>query len=204
TRWTIPDSARPHLDMIRRSVKMEARLIDDLLDVTRIARDKLYLTCEPTDLHEVLREAVRICAEEASTARGAVVHWGSASAHHGLGDPGRLRQVFWTLLRNAVQHTPADGRVTVRSRNEGSELRVAVCDTGAGIEPELLSRMFLPFEQGTGEGGRRAGLGLGLAISQGIVNAHGGTLTVSSPGPRPGAPLQVPLPRLLHPPPLPP
>src|SRR5262249_18734570 len=121
TRWTVPDSARPHLDMIRRSVKMEARLIDDLLDVTRIARDKLYLKFEPTDLHEVLREAVRICAEEASTARVAVVLEGSASAHHVFGDPGRLRQVFWNLLRNAVQHTPADGRVTVRSRNEGSE-----------------------------------------------------------------------------------
>jgi two-component system CheB/CheR fusion protein len=122
-----------------------------------------------------------------------------APEHHLRADPARMHQVFWNLLNNACKFTPPGGTISVRSRNPGTgsapSIVLEVADTGVGIEPELLPRLFTAFEQGESPRARRAGgLGLGLAISKALVEAHGGTLTAQSDGPGRGAIFLVQLP----------
>jgi PAS domain S-box-containing protein len=184
------------LAMIRRNVELEARLIDDLLDLTRIARGKLELHREVTDVRQILEHALGICCERAVTAGLLHVEAHLAAAEHRVwADSSRLTQVFWNLLSNAVKFTPAGGSVRVRTRRaeapDGSSLIIEISDTGAGIEPELLPRIFDAFEQGTRRSG---GLGLGLAISRAIVELHGGSIDASSEGPGRGATFTVRLP----------
>jgi PAS domain S-box-containing protein len=185
---------RPTIDVIRRNVRMEADLIDDLLDVTRIAHGKLHLTCRPVELRDILEEtlvAVRSSSQAAN--RELAVELGDAR-HWVHGDPTRLRQVFGNLLDNAVRHTPRGGVVRLEVTASPGEVRVAVTDTGGGFAPEQAEALFEPFVQGErGEGGR-SGLGLGLAISKGLVEAHGGTIAAHSDGPGRGARFVVCLP----------
>jgi CheY-like chemotaxis protein len=120
----------------------------------------------------------------------------AASASHVQGDPARLQQVLWNLIKNAVKFTPEEGSVSIRTRNEGDPPRlvVTVADTGIGIDPETLPRIFNAFEQGESSTTRRfGGLGLGLAISRSVVEAHGGTIEVQSPGKDQGATFEVAL-----------
>src|SRR5262249_6783535 len=106
-----------------------------------------------------------------------------AGEHHVKADPGRIQQVFWNLLSNAVKFTPAGGRIRVRTWNEGDSVVSEVADTGAGIEPALLPKLFNAFEQGAVATERKTGgLGLGLAISKALIVAHGGSLTAHSDG----------------------
>jgi PAS domain S-box-containing protein len=182
------------LEIVRRNVELEARLIDDLLDVTKIARGKLVLQCRPLRLCEVMQRAVEVCQPDiearqlefsADSQNGTVVH----------GDPIRLQQVFWNLLRNAVKFTPPGGRVALHCRREGGEAVVEVTDTGIGIAPEHLPRLFSPFEQGDRAITRRfGGLGLGLTISKALVGLHGGRLEAFSGGTGQGATFRVRLP----------
>jgi ligand-binding sensor domain-containing protein/signal transduction histidine kinase/ActR/RegA family two-component response regulator len=178
---------REQLDMIRRNIELEARLVDDLLDVSRIERGDLRLELEEVDVHEAIDHALETCAPEVQEAGLNVVRDLRAAAHHARADYARLVQVFWNLIRNAAKFAAPLGTLTIRSGNEpaqdpapgGTRLFVEFHDTGMGIERHLLSRIFEPFEQGSE---RNGGLGLGLAISRWVAEAPGGTLTARSAG----------------------
>ena len=189
----LPPDLREDVATIRRNVELESRLISDLLDLTRISNGKMQLDEQDVDLHLVVRRAIDICQREASAKLTVDLR---ASRHTVRGDSTRLQQVFWNLVNNAIKFTPADGTVTVRSRDAGDgRVAVEVSDTGAGIDPAVLPRLFNAFEQGEARPARtQAGLGLGLAISKKLAEAHGGTITVTSAGRGRGATFTVELP----------
>ncbi|MDB6174980.1 MAG: hypothetical protein JWL59_4291 [Chthoniobacteraceae bacterium] len=181
---------------IRRNVELEARLIDDLLDLTRIAKDKLRLDLRPTDAHEVLRHALDTCLEDITRKKLRFSFHLHSSAHTVAADPARLQQVFWNLLKNAVKFTPEEGEVRIETHNPTpGELQIEVSDNGIGIAPEMLPKIFNAFEQGGPAMTHRfGGLGLGLAISHALVAAHHGRLAVESDGIGHGARFFVTLP----------
>jgi signal transduction histidine kinase/ActR/RegA family two-component response regulator len=186
-----PDSpsTRQALEVIRRNVELEARLIDDLLDVTRIAKGKLQLTLETVSLHEIVERAFEICREEAG-AKQIQVEFNLRAEHAYVeADPARLQQVFWNLIKNGVKFTSENGRITIETVNPSpGEIEVRIRDTGIGIEPDKLNRIFNAFEQGQVSITRRfGGLGLGLAISKAMVDAHGGQIRAESVGRDQGA-----------------
>src|SRR5262249_45042104 len=198
-----PGPFRSLLGMIRRNVALEARLIDDLLDLTRIRHDKLRLERAIIDAHELVHQVVEICGVDLRSARLELTLDLAARRHHVDADPVRLQQVLWNLIKNAIKFTQAGGMVTVRSRDEdgrplgaaGTELILEISDTGIGIEPDRLPRIFEMFEQGgSSSAARSEGLGLGLMISRSIVEQHGGRLTGSSGGKGLGATFTVELP----------
>ncbi len=174
-------------EIIKRNVLREARLIDDLLDVSRIASGKITLHREITDIHAVVREASEMLMAEAVARRLSVTVALEAIRHRVNGDPARLRQVFVNLVKNALKFTPENGHVTLRSWNNGHSVIVEVSDDGIGIEPQSLARIFESFEQASSAGAAAGGLGLGLAISRGMIELHGGTITAHSAGPGRGA-----------------
>jgi PAS domain S-box-containing protein len=201
---SFPKELRNDAEMIRRNVELEARLIDDLLDLTRITRGKLQITPRTTDLHETLQLALDICQADTAAKRVRFVTRLDATFHHVSGEMVRLQQIFWNLIRNAVKFTPATGEITVTTRNarpanndggEGSrtpDVIVSITDTGIGIEKAALERIFDAFEQGSGEITRRfGGLGLGLTISKRLVELHKGTISVQSRGENKGATFEV-------------
>jgi signal transduction histidine kinase len=172
------------LSMIRRNVELESQLIDDLLDLTRIAKDKLQLRFGPLDANDVINNVVEICRSEAQ-ARNLKLHLNlRGGAHHVSGDAAKFQQIVWNLLKNAIKFTADNGEITISSTNpEPQLLAISVHDTGIGIEPEIMNRIFNPFEQGERAFQRRyGGLGLGLAISKSLAQAHGGTLVAHSEG----------------------
>ena len=173
--------------MIQRNVQLEARLIDDLLDLTRIGHGRLELRSARTDLRQVVLQALETCDEEARATRHLDLDL-TAESHFVWGDPVRLLQVFWNLLSNALKFTPPGGAIHLRSRLESprpapaggagaapENLLIEISDSGVGVEPEALASIFDPFDQGGSTTGRRyGGLGLGLAICRAIVEVHGG------------------------------
>jgi PAS domain S-box-containing protein len=194
---------RPTLEMIFRNIEMEARLIDDLLDLSRIGRGGLRLERRPVDAHESARQAAEIYGGVIRDDGLELVLDLAAHAHHVQADPARLQQVVWNLIQNAVKFTPSGGTIWVRSRNAealgtgGTRLIIEVSDTGIGIEPQVLPRIFEAFEQGEDALRRRsAGLGLGLAISRSLAQAHGGNLTAASPGKGQGSVFTLELPTI--------
>jgi PAS domain S-box-containing protein len=189
----LPAALRDDVATIRSNVELESRLIGDLLDLTRIARGKLQLESETVDLHLAVKSAIAICQREAS----ATLLVDLQARHTAVnGDSTRLQQVFWNLIGNAQKFTPPEGTITIRSHDVGEGwVRVEVTDTGAGIDAALLPRLFTAFEQGEIRALRpQAGLGLGLAISRRLVEAHGGTITAASAGPGKGSTFTVELP----------
>jgi signal transduction histidine kinase/ActR/RegA family two-component response regulator len=197
---------RPTLAMILRNIELEARLIDDLLDVTRIGRGTFRLDPVTLDAHEVVRQAVDICLSEIEDGGITLSLELSAADHHVEADPSRLQQIVWNLLKNAVKFTPGGGTVVVRSRNLEAPgpagrpaLAIEVADTGVGIGAESLDRIFEAFEQGEASSRRRSGLGLGLAIGRSLAEAHGGRLTAQSPGPGRGSTFVLELPTVARP-----
>ena len=186
---TLPESVRLDLALIRRNVELEARLIDDLLDLTLITHGKLSLQAGAVDLHASLNRAIEIVQADAR-AKQVSLQVRLGATHTALhGDPVRIQQVCWNVLRNAVKFTPAHGVVTVTTGNENEhEAWVRVTDTGIGFTPEQAGRMFTAFEQGSRHITRQfGGLGLGLAITRSIMAAHGGSIDATSPGPGRGA-----------------
>ncbi len=182
-KMTDSPEARNALEIIRRNVELEARLIDDLLDITRIAHGKLQLTPEAINAHRAIHRALEICQRDID-AKGLEVRLDLvASSFHVKADPARFQQVLWNLIKNAVKFTPR-GSITISSINNGTgRLIIEVADTGIGISKERLTRLFKPFEQGESSITRRyGGLGLGLAISKAMIEAHGGVLKARSAG----------------------
>ncbi len=176
------------LEIIQRNVELEARLIDDLLDLTRITNSKLKLNLEHADLHSLVHSALGISKGDIKGKRLNVTLDLCARMCVVKGDPARLQQVLWNLIKNAVKFTPDHGRIIIRSTNVDDRIRVVIADSGIGIEPHVLPHIFNAFEQGEKTITRRfGGLGLGLAISRTIVDLHGGTLTASSQGRNMGA-----------------
>lgn len=180
----VSEEVRATFEMIRRNIGLEARLIDDLLDLTRIARGKLVLELRPTSLHECVRAAAEICRSDYEAKGVELFLELSAEEETVLADTGRMHQILWNLLKNAVKFTPAGGRVTVRTRQQGSgALVIGVSDTGVGIPRERLAKIFDAFDQGNSDLARRlGGLGLGLAITRALVTAHGGAISAASAG----------------------
>jgi signal transduction histidine kinase len=182
----LPKDIRESLQMIRRNVELEARLIDDLLDLTRIDQGKVQLNFEVVDAHTLLQNALEICQAEIDRKHLARSLNLDATRMHMRADPARLQQIFWNLINNAVKFTPANGQIAITTSNDSKgQLRVEIADTGLGIEPQALPKIFDAFEQG----GRTqlGGLGLGLAISKTLVEAHQGTITAQSAGRNKGA-----------------
>jgi len=190
-----PESMRPVLEMTRRNVDLEARLIDDLLDLSRIGQGKLRLAREVVDAHLLIGHALEICREGIEEADLSITVELTALRHHVEADPARLQQVVWNLIKNAAKFTPGGGSIAIRTRDEGPRMVVEVTDTGVGIDPDVLPRIFEPFEQGGSAVTRRfGGLGLGLVISRSLAEAHGGRLVAASPGKGQGATFTLELP----------
>ncbi len=192
-----PAAMRESLALIRRNIELEARLVDDLLDLTRIRRGKLRIASAPLDLHVTLRDALAIA--EPMLREKNIVADTSLDAHRHLvrGDSARLAQVFSNLLTNAAKFTPDTGCVTIHTANSDGKLRVEITDTGIGIAPEVLPRIFEAFSQGEASITRLfGGLGLGLSVARSLVEAHGGTIEARSAGHDRGATFTVTFPAL--------
>jgi PAS domain S-box-containing protein len=188
--------AHPTLDLIRRNVELEARLIDDLLDLTSIARGKLSLNFASVALDTLLMSALDM-SEADMRAKGLTLdtHF-DAERFVVFGDAARLQQIVWNLMRNAVKFTPATGRIEVRAWNpDPATISVSVTDSGIGISAEALPRIFSAFEQADDSITRSfGGLGLGLAIASTLAQKHGGTLSAYSEGRDKGARFTLTLP----------
>lgn len=181
---TLPLEVRSQLGMMRRNVELEARLIDDLLDITRISRGKLSIAPIPADIHQLLQHAMEMVRGDSGGKQVSTTMELNAERHFSSVDPTRIQQVFWNLLKNALKFTPDGGSVTVRTRNDDEGwMVISVEDTGLGISAEALPLIFQAFEQGDVAGQHRyGGLGLGLAISHAIVEVHGGAIKAESNG----------------------
>lgn len=178
-----PDS-KASLAMIRRNIELETQLIDDLLDFTRITRDKMQLRFIPVEAHQAVSNVVEICRAE-TRAKSLRVHLDLRAMNCIVtADAAKFQQIIWNLLKNAIKFTPDGGEITISSDNPSETvLTVTVRDTGIGMEPEVMQRIFDPFEQGNRSFEHRfGGLGLGLAISKSLAQAHGGSLTAQSEG----------------------
>lgn len=187
---------RNMLEMIHRNVELEARLIDDLLDITRIARGKIELHKRPIKLCSVIDRAVEVCRTDLDAKRlRLTLEIDRDSTCAVMGDVGRLQQVFWNLLKNAIKFTPEDGWITVRcQRDDNGGSLVEVSDNGIGIEPHSAGRIFDAFMQVEGATRQYGGLGLGLAICKALVELHGGSIDCQSDGKGQGSTFRVRLP----------
>jgi PAS domain S-box-containing protein len=180
----VPQALQPDVQMLRRSIEMEARIIDDLLDLTRIARGMLSFSPESTDVHAMLNFLVGLSQSEAQNKDLNVDLDLKANRHHVHSDAARLQQVIWNILRNAIKFTDNGGQITITTTNDSAnDIAVAVRDNGIGMTPETISKLFVPFEQADPSRNRRyGGLGLGMAISSALVELLQGKLEVESPG----------------------
>jgi signal transduction histidine kinase/response regulator of citrate/malate metabolism len=205
---------RQQLGMMRQNIELEARLIDDMLDVTSLSRGKLRVSVSGSiDVHSLLSHTEQIVRNDAQTKSVQLDLILTASEHHVAGDATRLQQVFRNLLTNAIKFTPADGSISVRTTNPGpGKFLLTVTDTGIGIDSQALPFIFRAFDQGKTEGSKGfCGLRVGLSISKAIIESHGGGISVESAGPGRGAVFTIDLstvapPVITHalaPPPLP-
>ncbi len=186
------DELKQGLDIIERNARAQAQLIEDLLDMSRIISGKVRLDLRQIDLPFVLNQSVetlRATAEAKGVRLKAAPHLFALPIS---GDPNRLQQVFWNLLHNAIKFTPNEGKVEVRLQRVRSQVEVSVIDTGEGIAPEFLPYVFDRFQQADASTTRRhGGLGLGLAIVKHLIELHGGSIRVASPGIGQGATFTV-------------
>ncbi|GEP45062.1 PAS domain-containing hybrid sensor histidine kinase/response regulator [Brevifollis gellanilyticus] len=190
-----PAELRQELSVIRRNIELEARLVDDLLDVTRINHGKLRIHAAPVNLHTALTHALTIAGPMLREKNISVVSDLAAQDRFVRGDAARLAQIFSNLLTNAAKFTPKAGKVEVHSMNEGNVIKVVVSDTGIGIDAAMLPRIFEAFHQGGISATRQfGGLGLGLSVAKSLVESHGGSLKAYSGGLGRGATFVVILP----------
>lgn len=197
----LPPEYRHDVEMILRNSQLEARLIDDLLDVTRIVRGKLELDLRATPLCQIIHGAVEICTPDIEARR---IHFGvdiGPDAPYVIrADSARLQQVFWNLIRNSIKFTPQGGCIGIRCRaNSHGSVIAEVTDSGQGIDPGLLPHIFNAFEQGGRQTTRKfGGMGLGLTICKGVVEQHGGKIEAHSDGQGKGATFRITLPLLVN------
>lgn len=181
----LPEYTQPWLALIQRNVELEARLIDDLLDLTKISKGKIQLNSEIVDVHMLIQNVIDIYRDELLQKEISLSVTFKARNAQTKGDPARLQQIFWNIVRNAIKFTPTGGKILIHSENasDNSAIRIEISDTGIGIEPGAMDRIFEPFEQGDSPGAYSGGLGLGLAISKNLAELHHGTLVAISAGP---------------------
>ena len=178
-----PDTLARGIDTIDRNAALQAQLIDDLLDISRIASGKLRLQMGPIELQAVIESAVETVRASAEAKHLTLLRTLDPDVGPVLGDATRLQQVMWNLLSNALKFTPVGGRIEIGLRQRGDDAEVTVQDTGQGIAPALLPHIFDRFRQGDSSATRpQGGLGLGLAIARQLVELHGGTIRAESPG----------------------
>lgn len=195
----LPEDVRNDLRMIRRNVGIQSRLIDDLLDLTRISRGKVDLDMRSLPVADLLRDAASIVEPDLTAKRQRIsLELAQLDHHHVLGDGPRLQQVFWNVLKNAVKFSPEGGQIELRAEvlPGAGRVRIEVRDHGVGLDDQDVDRIFLPFEQvieGRQRGGE-GGLGLGLAIAKAVVELHEGKIFVRSAGVSRGASFFVELP----------
>ncbi|MEO7931855.1 MAG: PAS domain S-box protein [Chthoniobacterales bacterium] len=194
----LPGEIQEQLEMIERNIALEARLIDDLLDVTSITQGKLQLRTQPCDAHALIRLAVEIVRQDAEAKELTLTCDFQATRNEVDADPARFQQVIWNLLRNSVKFTPRQGQITIQTRDHEDRLQIEVADSGIGIEPGLLDQIFTPFEQGGLTGDHRfGGMGLGLAIARAILAVHHGSIRAQSAGSGQGATFVIDIPATL-------
>lgn len=183
------------LELIRRNVELETLLIDDLLDLTRIAHGKFELRQEAVDVHTAIEQALRISGAELEKKALKVTKQFAAAENHCWADAARLQQVFWNIIKNAVKFTPVGGELRISTRNDHAHrLVIDFIDTGIGIALELQARIFDAFEQGSRSvTAKYGGLGLGLAISKRVIDMHAGLISVHSEGRDRGATFSITL-----------
>jgi signal transduction histidine kinase/ActR/RegA family two-component response regulator len=186
---------RDEMSMIRRNIDLETRLIDDLLDLSRVISGKFQIDPQPTEVHGLIHHVLEMLGPELHEKTLTVEQHLLATRDRVEGDPARLQQTLWNLLKNAAKFSDAGGKIVVRTRNESESVVVEVADTGKGIGQDLLHRIFDPFEQGEADVTRHfGGMGLGLSIAKAVVDLHGGTIEGASDGPGRGAVFTVRLP----------
>ena len=192
----LPETIRSDLHVISRNLQLQARLIDDLLDLTRVSQGKISLQREITDVHSLIRSVRQLCEIAIDRQQVGFEMQLEAPRFHVLGDAGRLQQVLWNLFSNAIKFTPPGGSIELRtSVVAGTEFRMCLTDSGRGIVSDSLESIFEPFEQGDlSVPTQFGGLGLGLAIAKGIVDAHEGQIRAESPGLGMGTTFTVTLP----------
>jgi PAS domain S-box-containing protein len=197
----LPFELREDLPTLRRCVELEARLIDDLLDLTRIIRGKLALNFEVANVHTLIQAVASMYRSDLDAKSIRVSMQLAAASHYASVDPGRLQQVFWNILKNAAKFTPNGGTIEIASGNvDNDRLQINFTDSGVGMTPQTIQRIFQPFEQGSAELVRRyGGLGLGLSLSKAFVEAQGGTIAASSAGPGKGSTFTVSIPAVKPP-----
>jgi PAS domain S-box-containing protein len=191
----LPPEFVEDVDIIKRNVQLQARLIDDLLDLTRVTRGKLELHFERVDAHALIPDTIDIARAEIEKKKLNVSVQLDAEEHHVWADSVRIQQVFWNLINNAVKFTPPGGKIDTHTSNDDhGRFQLEVVDNGIGIEVERQASLFIPFEQADPSIRRQfGGLGLGLAISKRLVNLHGGAIEVHSRGRSFGATFKVTL-----------
>ena len=189
------ETQREAIDSIRQSAKAQSRLIDDMLDVSRLLTGKLELNSEPVDVPAALLLAIRAITPAAEAKNIHIEKSFARDPSRVDGDATRLQQIFWNILSNAVKFTPEGGKIRVRLASTPSNVEVEVADSGSGISPEFLPRVFDSLSQEGGSSTRKhGGLGLGLSIARQLVQMHGGTIRVESEGAGLGATFTVSLP----------
>jgi PAS domain S-box-containing protein len=183
-RANLDPETRAEIEMLRRNIEAEARLVDDLLDLTRISRGKIQLHFEIVDAHAAVRNTLTMFQPDmdAKSLEASVAL--RAREHHVWADPGRLQQIVMNLVSNAVKFTNEGGTISLRSSNDANgRLVLEVRDTGIGMDPAVLQRLFEPFEQVDQTTTRRfGGLGLGLSIARSLMQMHNGTIHAHSEG----------------------
>jgi len=191
----LPPEFVEDVQIIKRNVQLQARLIDDLLDLTRITRGKLQLTLERVDANALVRDAIDIAHSAIAAKKLNVSTEFDATKPYIIGDSIRLQQVFWNLINNAVKFTSSGGQIVIRTSNDDTgRFNFEIRDNGIGIEQERLGSLFTAFEQADASVGRQfGGLGLGLAISKHLVDLHHGTIEAESRGRSFGATFRVTL-----------
>lgn len=198
----LPVAVRADFETIAKNVMLEARLIDDMLDLTRIVRGKFTLDMRTLEVHATLAEAVEMARDEIEQKQIALELKFLADRSRVLGDDVRLKQVFWNVIKNAAKFTPPAGHITVETVNPANPetLEVRVTDTGIGMTPGEIGRIFEAFSQGDhalqGSTHRFGGMGLGLAISRMMMELHSGAISASSEGPGKGTTFLISLPLL--------
>ncbi|MGH7779909.1 MAG: CHASE3 domain-containing protein [Candidatus Binataceae bacterium] len=194
----LPPALQPGVEMLRRNVELEARIVDDLLDLTRIAKGKVSLNPEVIDTHDLIRNVVAICRSDLNAKRLTVSKDLGASRYHVNADSARLQQVFGNILSNAIKFVELNGHIKIRTVNDpDGKLEISFTDDGIGMTDDVLARIFVPFDQGTDEVTRRyGGLGLGMAISKSLIEAQDGVIRATSAGLHMGSTFSVTLPAL--------
>jgi PAS domain S-box-containing protein len=191
----LPPAVREEVEMIRRNVDLETKLIDDLLDLSRIASGKLCLQTQTLDLNDAVKHVREICRLEILEKRIQLhCDWGAQGAKVHA-DPARLGQALWNVLKNAAKFTPEGGDIYIATERAGGRVRITIRDTGIGIAADLLPNIFYAFEQcGSSDARQFGGLGLGLAIAKALIELHQGQIRVASDGVGKGATFIIELP----------